>query len=533
MKKMVVMFLLSALVGCSAYRNTRTDLAVSGIEDYNDVQADIQSRLLVKNILRAKDRLPRHFTGLGTAQVAQSTTSRLGPLGFNDDKSALGVNNVLRVPSLFKRTLQFSFDVGSTPRVDMSALDSKEFITGMTSTVRYDVLHYFQRQGWPIHLMELLFTREFQFGTERFINDPGDAEKFNQFLALTESLARAGLELKVASRPPGKDSFVGPSFCASETHNLEAQVLASQQGLRLFETKDARCKDDAGKEILGWGLAKPVTDNYWSFDACKIASEWEDQSRTAPDNGEVPLRARVNSDEFEDVVKAQIALAWRFAHSVDSNTKDGDIDAQLVTWRTERATTHWKKTPSSLRDIRRDSNPFGFYKGVCESLREFQAIKQGQCDFGDTGCEPSAGTTLAQVQLNAVASEERNLRITGKALLRSPESIVYFLGQVVRAQEGGEKPKLPVVTYWNGKDTSYRLMSLQCTDCALDDAGTESNDAHTKTLIKVDHGGKTYVIQEHKDDRSMTVINAVLLLIGLQRSAAELPTTPTVNVVGG
>lgn len=503
------------LAACSTYRGFRTDLAKEAVEDYNSVQEDVQVQLLARNILRAKDRLPRHFTGLGGGQVVQTTAGRFGPLGLTDDRTAVNLGTAA-VPDfaafeLFKRSMSLGLDVTSTPRIDLAALDSKDFVTGMTSTVRYDVLHYFQRQGWPSHLMMLLFVRELQFGNERVRNDPGNHEGFAKFQKLTEAMARAKLELKARARSPNKDDMVGPPMCVSEVASLEHQSLAAQQQLRLFEVPD---EADRCPEEKAWALARPNTDNYWSFDACDMVDSYAAQA-----------------SGIDATIRSQIELAWIGAR-VDDSLPSGDakVSAILKQWRTDLdvqekscgGTDCWMKTASSLQDVVPVHAPER-YNRICAALREYQAVRQGRCSrFGDseTECGADPNINVASVNLNRVKATDQKLVVQGKALLRSPESIIYYLGQVVRAQEGGE----PSVRYWTkhqGIEQSLILMSLG----KIKDAG--------KALVHVSHRGDHYGVLDAPDDRTMTVMNAVLLLIGLQRSASELPTTPTVNVIGG
>ncbi len=537
-----VVALISLIGGCSPYRGLRTDMASQAIEDYNTVQADTQSTLLARNILRAKDRMPRHFTGLGTGQVVQQTTAGIGPFVFTDDRSPINIGTSA-VPefnafALFKRSASLGLNVQSTPRIDLAALDSKEFITGMTSTVRYDVLHYFQRQGWPPHLMMMLFVRELQLGPDTYSNYPGNPSEFRKFVDLTRRLAQAGLSLKVASRPPKADEYLGPTMCLDQAGQLEFQVTAAQQGLKLFAVKDdTSC---AGKPR--WGLGKAASDNYWSFDACRLLPDGE------------------ASSSLELMFRSQIEAAWKSALERTVVTKDDGINKVLTAWRDHIDTANVKcgdalcatKPISSLGDYVKIRG-VDRYKVMCGNLKNYQSIREGLCETEwDTSgtCSLAASTSAAEVSLNASA-KAATFAITGKALLRSPESIIYYLGQIVRAQDDVRLGKSDPIAnfddglarYWaktNGDAQEFSLMSLM---------PIADGAAKKAAVLTVEYGGETYgVVQDsvacplpwsntnhgaYGCDRSMTVFNAVLMLIGLQRSATELPTTPTVNVIGG
>ena len=50
--------------------------------------------------------------------------------------------------------------------------------------------------------------------------------------------------------------------------------------------------------------------------------------------------------------------------------------------------------------------------------------------------------------------------------------------------------------------------------------------------VKVSHEGQTYAIPRANAGRSMSVMSLVSLIFSLHREAEELPTTPTVKVIG-
>jgi hypothetical protein len=326
-------------------------------------------------------------------------------------------------------------------------------------------------------------------------------------------------------------------MCLDQVGVLEHQVTAAQNGLKLFEAKgDTSC---AGKPA--WGLGKPISDNYWSFDACRLI----------PTDGA----------ELELMFRSQIESAWISALDPKIVTRDATVDAVLVDWRKKIADASGKCGPgscdtrpiSSVQDYAAN-NSIDRYESLCSHLKDYQAIRQGRCpdQWKDGHCANGFPTVAAEVSLNA-STDATKFAISGKALLRSPESIIYYLGQVVRAQDlsrAGHGEALHdsddgFARYWDNNGTSpqeYALMSLKPVEKNVDD--------NASAVLAVEHGDTTYAVVPEKVacvvatpetaadpnsgcDRSMGVVNAVLMLIGLQRSATELPTTPTVNVVGG
>jgi len=116
--------------------------------------------------------------------------------------------------------------------------------------------------------------------------------------------------------------------------------------------------------------------------------------------------------------------------------------------------------------------------------------------------------------------------------LRSPEAILYYLGEIIRAEMKG-KPFIPTI----------KLNPKRC---------AEKPDAplfvvHKKTykdkspIVTVTYEGTTYVIPKSSDDessdecsvdRSMHVLSLVSLIIGKQKTSTPVPSTGVVSIIG-
>ncbi len=144
----------------------------------------------------------------------------------------------------------------------------------------------------------------------------------------------------------------------------------------------------------------------------------------------------------------------------------------------------------------------------------------------DIPCAPAVA--VSDSNKSAVVDDEKLI-----LHVRSPEAIVYYLGEIARAQLDGvygasgvldssRKPMINVFSTVPGQpsDTSTPLFVLN--------RGKPSEHA-----IEVDHEGETYWIptESAQAGRSLHLLSLVTQLIGLQKSATDLPTSSTVQLV--
>jgi hypothetical protein len=102
-------------------------------------------------------------------------------------------------------------------------------------------------------------------------------------------------------------------------------------------------------------------------------------------------------------------------------------------------------------------------------------------------------------------------------IMRSPESILYYLGQLARAEADGRE----AAQVAGPGDSEWPLFVVR----------KARNDE--KAQISVEYDGTTYIIPAASDaGRSMQAISLVSQLIALHKSAEELPSTRAVTLIG-
>lgn len=118
----------------------------------------------------------------------------------------------------------------------------------------------------------------------------------------------------------------------------------------------------------------------------------------------------------------------------------------------------------------------------------------------------------------------------GKIYTRSPEAILYYLGEIMRVENRTENPYIPMI------DVSHDR------SCALPARlfyARKATDKVVTPCVSVDYEGTRYIIPGDPTpddgrctDRSMHVLSLVSQLIGLHKKSSEAPTTTTVSVIG-
>ncbi|HEX9444933.1 MAG TPA: hypothetical protein VGA73_12475, partial [Candidatus Binatia bacterium] len=186
--------LLFCLSGCVA-----STMITSRAVGYNKVVEDTNNQTLLLNVVRASYRHPMYFTGLTLLRGSQSVQAGTGnvtvPFG-GDAPSTYIVNPNLNL------TINPSYDVG--------VLDTKEFMSGITTPVEMKTLKYYWDQGWPRQMLLFLFVRQIDEAGKCYLNVPWNAadegceqgvNKLNQYL---------GARLDIVEDPEPKRTAVGP-----------------------------------------------------------------------------------------------------------------------------------------------------------------------------------------------------------------------------------------------------------------------------------------------------------------------------------
>ena len=171
MHRVFIAFVLSiALSGCP------TPIIKSDAVDFGGVIEDTTNRLLVTNLLRARDKAPLHFADIPQLRESVEQTFALSWLNlFGTAKAPWNVRDSVTAGTGFRRT----------PSFDLNHLHSKDFITGITTPIDPKVVKYWLDRGLDRRLVLLLFFSAVEItetqsakgpvNTIRISNSPRDA----------------------------------------------------------------------------------------------------------------------------------------------------------------------------------------------------------------------------------------------------------------------------------------------------------------------------------------------------------------------
>ncbi len=231
MRRLWAGLLLLALAGCALGQ----PIAGQAV-DYNHAVETAANRLLVTNILRARDEAPLHFTSM--PQIRGSLSVGLGQPGIGIPLGALAANG-----------FNLGLSGANSPSFDVSALDTQDFIRGLLEPLEPGVIRYYWDRGFPdqMVLMLLFSSVDDPVSGLRLHNDPrcwlgradcpgggGSAAAVRQSLEISMTRGRPAFSPYTALVPLG-----GP-LTAAQVAAAGVLALAAEGKLRLVPLPGGR-----------------------------------------------------------------------------------------------------------------------------------------------------------------------------------------------------------------------------------------------------------------------------------------------------
>ena len=160
------------LGGCG----TSSTIIKSNAIAFNDVVEDTTNKLLVLNVLRARDKAPLHFADIPLMREIIQQTGSVGATGYV---------GAIRPTFALRDILTLGGNLQVTPSFDMNPLYSKEFAQGMASTIDPKIVKFWLDRGLDRRIVLLLFFSAAEIveirsaagpiNTIRIANSPRDA----------------------------------------------------------------------------------------------------------------------------------------------------------------------------------------------------------------------------------------------------------------------------------------------------------------------------------------------------------------------
>ncbi len=139
-------------------------------------------------------------------------------------------------------------------------------------------------------------------------------------------------------------------------------------------------------------------------------------------------------------------------------------------------------------------------------------------------CQLPDGAT----KVSAAATPEREKGTSGNEMsatfvLRSPEAMLYYLGEIARAQLDGNS---------QGPQFLYSPVRVETFDTDRATLFSLKRGATAEAAVSVEYEGVTYSVPKGSAaDRSMHVLSLVTQVMGLQNKGTDLPSTANVRIV--
>lgn len=415
----------------------------------NLVQEDATNQLLLLNVLRARDRMPMHFSRVSAVRPAlgAGNPTVTVPTPFGPDFRQ----------QVYNLQTQFAVQQGT----DVQVLDSQEYVRGITTPVSAGLLAYFIDQGWPQQMVLHLLVRSIEVYEEvagaagqkelvmvdRLDNAPNNAVQLARFQRAIDALRQCDVEAK--SVTVARIPFSPP---------IDKPAAAQMQGLAAVKSAD---------------LAFLPVDS---------------------EGKEVPLPS---------------AAAFRLVREV----KATQLDLQ------DRVESRPRKCEGLRLDSSAGTSRPGDPQGTASPVKRLGAVQQA------VG-EPASARIAAMV-FNAAspgpATASGGSTKYANFNLRSPEAVLYYLGEIARRQEAQPEFDGPRIRFRAQLDEDEKGAVL----FRLRKGGSADGEG-----VSIQWRGHHYsVSQTSVEDRSTHTLSFIHQLMMLQNKGAEAPATSNIRII--
>ena len=166
MNKWLTILTISTLLSGCAFHQQLEDVAI----DSNKLVANTANESTFMNVLRARDRMPMHFTSIRYVRGGMnfSTTAGIGTSlvekGVGDTLDNSGaITQSTRSNGVDTFSPSLNATVSTSPNFELAIYDSEEFQNGILTPVKASVVEYYLQNGWKDDLLSALFIDRVEF----------------------------------------------------------------------------------------------------------------------------------------------------------------------------------------------------------------------------------------------------------------------------------------------------------------------------------------------------------------------------------
>jgi hypothetical protein len=432
------------------------------VVDANLAQEDAGNRLLLLNVLRARYRNPMHFTKISAvrAPVGLGNPTFTIPTPFGPDFKQ----------QIYNVSTQLSVQQG----VDSIVLDTQEFMRGITTPVAPGLMTYMLDQGWPQQMVLNVFVRSIEFYEDR-PGKPGDKSKpvmvdrmdnapanDAEFARFQQSVDRLRLcEIALKSGSIGKSAW-SPVLSPAVVGDLKGLAAVKAADLVLVGV-DANGKETTGGSPAGYQLMREQK---------AVQLETRDRPESFPRKCPgLVFRTTNMSREGTEVFTQYRAQLIGAVNGIGGDTVEAREAAQSQ---------------------------------MTSAMREMASTPRPEADAGEN----------VPIKPNAYAIFN----------LRSPEAMMYYLGEIARHQS--ERPD------WDGPRIKFGYGAARTEDRSALLFRVSEGAAPPASAVAVNYRGASYSIGQTSDnDRSMHTLSLINQVLMLQNKGADLPATANIRIL--
>ncbi|MGD0189366.1 MAG: hypothetical protein ABSD74_01360 [Rhizomicrobium sp.] len=533
-----------ALAGCGLWSSTiKTEIA-----NYDNVIEETTDELLLINILEARDKAPLHFGEVpkvngslqATASVASGVPFVQTLLGNTPNMS--GTNNA--ATGIVQGTVTPTISAQSAPSFEVDNLDTKDFVTGMSSPLDPKFIKYWIDRGIDSRLLMLLFLSSIQIESKKFLPQNGSATKAADVVITIQNSPRVAADfIATCLRHDIPDHchsridfeyflrFVnGAMNSADVTANaytertrLKKAVSMNSYDIAQFDSPqyDVERSLEKGKYDVfsAGGDAKNIAI---CFDKIPVGGKARRTVDTDSPSGPVSSTSgrrrgqkskHTKRDDSHDVCTVPTVVD-------DTPTKPGDPPTQLVLDSGKPPCPEAGSPTSPYCDV--------FQQFIVPIICVEKSINPENKDLLEACRKPGLeqGSTLPQTESN-------DYSLTFK--IRSVAEIVHFLGDLLYYQKvlnSDTHHNIPVTLDYDWK--CHDVPESNAAACLVQDGGAifEVNDPDVARRFSVNYRGNDYSVAEYSPrDHTLEVIAIVNQLMDLNKAATDIRATPLVQAI--
>jgi len=463
------------LAGCAFSSSINSD-ALS----YNDVIEDTNDTLLVTNILRARDKAPLYFADIPLIHESLQATATLsanvpfGPL----------------LKSTSRESVTPMIGIQTTPSFDIDTLDTKDFITGISSPIDTNLVKYWLDRGLDQRIVLLAF-----FPSAEIVETIGSGQ----------SSRKVSIIVKNAPR----ESIDGPEK-VQPSKGINLNCLGQSQFERYLTLIDA----------IKVFFANSYTERTLLAKGIKLNSSYDIRNISTLDTTKFKLicDAKNQCDLYSTATEQKTALCY--SKSAAGNPPGGSIG--LVATKdnpepqtnnanpcTQSVVTKSPETSSTPSIARVYPTQITEYCKIFDTFLDHLKVDQDASTPPPTELQPKFELSLAT---------------------RSVGEMIAFLGDLVYYQEHQQRDanhNIPVTLGWCDK-------SGDCGNGRTDDGGVlfrlDPDPANARFGMRY-RDRSYYVSNSSPQDHTLQVLAVLNQLINLNKSASEIKSTPFVQVL--